>query len=167
MRTIEGAYAVLHKLLHKAAMRLRTARMWTTNLGLYIKYAVPKEATTKQHYSGIPQSGWSRQMSLIECQDNQTLIEGLKKLWEQRPQDGGHEKPFHVGIALSNLVPDHLHTLSLFSSLETESRRARIAITMDSLNQKYGTNTVMAASMLPAGTAAPTRIAFTSIPDLF
>jgi DNA polymerase IV len=38
---------------------------------------------------------------------------------------------------------------------------------MDSLNLKYGTNTVMAASMLLAGAAAPTRIAFTSIPDLF
>jgi DNA polymerase-4 len=167
LRTMEGAYAVTHKLLHKAAMRLRSARMWTTQLSLSIKYAVPKTSATKQHYSGIPQSGWSRQMSLIECQDNQTLIEGLQQLWAQRPQGAGYEKPFYTGIWLGNLVPDHLHTLSLFSNLESETRRARITTTMDSLNLKYGTHTVMAASMLLAGAAAPTRIAFTSIPDLF
>jgi DNA polymerase-4 len=167
LRTIEGAYAVLHKLLHKAAMRLRTARMWTTNLGLHIGYVVPKQSATKQHHSGISQSSWSRQMALIECQDNQTLVEAFKRLWEQRPQGPDHQKPFYVGVALSNLVPDHLHTLSLFSGLESESRRARIAITMDALNHKYGSNTVMSASMLLAGAAAPTRIAFTSIPDLF
>jgi DNA polymerase-4 len=167
LRTAEGAYAVLHKLLHKAAMRLRTARLWTTHLTLEIKFAVPKSVATKQHLSGIPQSAWSKGISLIECQDNQTLIEGLQKLWSQRPQGAGYDKPFYAGIALGNLVPDHLHTLSLFSGLEGESRRARIATTMDSLNHKYGTHTVMAASTLLAGAAAPTRIAFTSIPDLF
>ena len=167
LRTAEGAYAVLHKLLHKAAMRLRSARLWTTHLTLEIKYAVPKASATKQHLSGIPQNAWSRATSLIECQDNQTLIEGLQKLWAQRPQGLGFEKPFYVGIAFGSLVPDHLHTLSLFSSLESETRRARIATTMDSLNHKYGTHTVMSASMLLAGAAAPTRIAFSSIPELF
>jgi len=167
LRNAEGAYSVLHKLLHKAGMRLRSARLWTTHLTLEIKYAVPKTSATKMHLSGIPQDGWSKGASLIECQDNQTLIEGLQKLWAQRPQSTGHEKPFFVGIALGNLVPDHLHTLSLFSNLESESRRARISAAMDSLNHKYGTHTVMAASMLLAGAAAPTRIAFTSIPDFF
>jgi DNA polymerase-4 len=38
---------------------------------------------------------------------------------------------------------------------------------MDSLNEKYGTDTLHVASMLLAKAAAPTRIAFTSIPDLF
>jgi DNA polymerase-4 len=167
LRTIEGAWAVLHKLLHKAAMRLRAARLWTTHLTLHIKYSVPRNAATRVHLSGIPQDAWSKGTSLIECQDNQTLIEGLQTLWAQRPRGPRFEKPFFAGIALGNLVPDHLHTLSLFSALEDESRRARIASTMDSLNLKYGTHTVMAASTLLAGAAAPTRIAFTSIPDLF
>ena len=148
-------------------MRLRSARLWTTHLTLEIKYAVPKASATKMHLSGIPQSGWSKGVSLIECQDNQTLIEGLQKLWSQRPKGADYEKPFFAGVGLGSLVPDHLHTLSLFSGLETEARRAKIASAMDSLNLKYGTNTVMAASMLLAGAAAPTRIAFTSIPDLF
>ena len=167
LRTAEGAHAVLHKLLHKAAMRLRSARLWTTHLSLHIKYVVPKTSSVKQHTSGIPQSGWSRGVSLIECQDNQTLIEGLQKIWAQRPQDAHTRKPFYVGVALGNLIPEHLHTLSLFSSLESETRRTRLSVVMDSLNHKYGTDTVSAASMLLARAAAPTRIAFTSIPDLF
>jgi DNA polymerase-4 len=83
------------------------------------------------------------------------------------PQDAQHRKPFYVGVWLGNLVPDHLHTLNLFSGLESESRRTRLSSTMDALNHKYGIDTLMPASMMLARAAAPTRIAFTSIPDLF
>jgi DNA polymerase-4 len=38
---------------------------------------------------------------------------------------------------------------------------------MDELNQKYGTTALAPAAMLTAFKAAPTRIAFNSIPDLF
>ncbi len=104
---------------------------------------------------------------MIECQDNQTLVEALRKLWALRPQGSQNQKPFYVGVWLGNLIPDHLHTLSLFSGLESESRRTRLSSTMDALNLKYGLDTLMPASMLLAKAAAPTRIAFTSIPDLF
>lgn len=164
-RTEEGCYAIAHKLLHKAAMRLRTARLWVTHVSLTIKYATARGAS--QHSSGIHQSVWSEGLPVIECQDNQTLIEALRKLWAARPQDKDHRKPFYVGVWLGNLVPDHLHTLSLFSGLDAETRRTRLTSTMDALNQKYGTATLFSASMLLARAAAPTRIAFTSIPDLF
>jgi len=167
LRTHEGCYAVAHKLLHKAAMRLRSARLWTTNVTLTIKFAVAKADAKRLHNSGIPQAGWSHGTTVIECQDNQTLVESLQKLWALRPQDANHQKPFYVGVWLGNLVPDHLHTLSLFSGLEAESKRTRLSSTMDALNHKYGIDTLMPASMLLAKAAAPTRIAFTSIPDLF
>jgi len=38
---------------------------------------------------------------------------------------------------------------------------------MDALNNKYGLSTLAPATMLTAFKAAPTRIAFHSIPDLF
>ena len=167
LRTPEGCYAVAHKLLHKAAMRLRTARLWTTHVSLSIKFAVPGISARKRHNSGIPQAGWSHGTSVIECQDSQTLVDALVKLWSMRPQDVLHQKPFYVGVWLGDLVPDHLHTLSLFSGLESESRRTRLSVAMDALNRKYGLDTLMPASMLLAKAAAPTRIAFTSIPDLF
>jgi DNA polymerase IV len=167
LRTPEGCYAVAHKLLHKAAMRLRAARLWATHVALSIKFAVPKAGARKLHNSGIPQAGWSHGTTVVECQDSQTLVDALVKLWALRPQDALHEKPFYVGVWLGNLVPDHLHTLNLFSGLESESRRTRLSTTMDALNQKYGLDTLMPASMMLAKAAAPTRIAFTSIPDLF
>ncbi len=172
LRTDEGAYAVLHKLLHKAAMRLRAARLWTNHVTVSVKYAVPKAAAERRHNSGIPQSSWSQGSSVIECQDNQTLVETLKKLWARRPRDtepsqSQYDKPFYVGIWLGELVPDHLHTLSLFGELESEAKRTRLSSTMDALNHKYGTDMVASASMLLARAAAPTRIAFTNIPDLF
>ncbi|WP_446744722.1 Y-family DNA polymerase [Silvibacterium acidisoli] len=167
LRTPDGSYAVAHKLLHKAAMRLRAAKLWTTHISVTIKFVVPKNEANKRHLSGIPQAAWSQGMSVIECQDSQTLVEAFTKLWNMRPKGSDYQKPFYVGVWLGNLVPDQLHTLSLFSSLETETRRTRLSSTMDTLNQKYGLNTLMPASMLLAKAAAPTRIAFTNIPDLF
>ena len=167
LRTPEGAYAVANKLLHKAAMRLRKARLWAAHMTLTIRFAVGSGEATSKHTSGIHQKPWVQSLSLLECQDNQTLLEGLQRLWSQSPAGRSQQKPFFVGVTLGNLVPEHLHTLSLFSGLEEEGKRTRLASTMDQVNYKYGTHTLCFASMLLAGAAAPTRIAFSSIPDLF
>ena len=170
LRTLDGAYAVAHKLLHKAALRLRTAGFWTTHLSLSIRFLVPKPsfAESDPHRSlRIPPIGWSQATSILECQDSQTLIEALIKLWSLRPRGPEFQKPLQVGVWLGELVPDHLHTLSLFADLEAESRRMRLSSAMDKVNNKYGLDTLMPASMLLAKAAAPTRIAFTAIPDLF
>lgn len=166
-RSRDGAYAIAQRLLHKAAMRLRSERLWAANITLSVKFVMPKDLAKKRHFSGIPQSGWSHGMTIVECQDNQTLIEALRKLWAEMPTGDLYQKPFFIGVWLGNLVPDHLHTLSLFSNLETETRRTRLSETMDALNHKFGTDTLIPASMLLAKAAAPTRIAFTSIPNLF
>ena len=167
LRTPEGAYAVANKLLHKAAMRLRKARLWAPHMTLTIRFAVGSAAASSRHSSGILQKPWVQGVPLLECQDNQTLLEGLQRLWNQSPAGKGQKKPFFVGVSLGNLVPDHLHTLSLFSGLEEEAKRTRLSTTIDQVNYKYGTTKLCFASMLLAGAAAPTRIAFSSIPDLF
>lgn len=166
-RTTEGAYAIAHKLLHKAAIRLRMHNLWAARIALGLRFAVPKNSAQGQHYSGIPLRGWSEQLRLVECQDSQTLIEGLQKLWAMRPTGTIYEKPFLVSVTLQDLVPDSLHTLSLFSGLEEEVERGQLATTMDRLNHKYGTETLYFASMHLARAAAPTRIAFQTVPDLF
>lgn len=166
-RTPEGAYAIAHKLLHKAAMRLRKQKMWAAGIALHLRFTVPKENARRQHGSGIPQQSWGEQLRLVECQDSQTLIEGLRKLWALRPIGALYKKPFLVSVTLTDLVPDTLHTLSLFSATEEEVEREQLAATMDRLNNKYGMDTLYFASMHLARAAAPTRIAFHTIPDLF
>ena len=167
MRTAEKAWAVAHKLLHKAAMRLRAAGLWASNIGLAIGFAVPRSENMPVSRFGVPARGWRSELKLSECQDNQTLIAALRRLWDSRPSGAQYEHPYFIGVQLNNLVPDRLHTLALFDGLEEEQSRTRLLATMDQINDKYGMSTLAPAAMLTAYKAAPTRIAFHSIPDLF
>jgi len=167
MRTPEKAWAVAHKLLHKAAMRLRAAGLWASNIGLAIGFAVPRSENMPVSRFGVPARGWRSEIKLAECQDNQTLIAALRRLWESRPSGGQYDHPYFIGVQLNNLVPDRLHTLALFDGLEEEQSRTRLNATMDQINDKYGMSALAPAAMLTAYKAAPTRIAFNSIPDLF
>jgi DNA polymerase-4 len=167
MRTAEKAWAVAHKLLHKAAMRLRSHGLWASHIGLAIGFAVPRSENTPVSRFGVPARGWRGELKLSECQDNQTLIAALRRLWESRPNGAQYEHPYFIGVQLNNLVPDRLHTLALFDGLEEEQSRTRLNATMDQINDKYGMSTLAPAAMLTAYKAAPTRIAFHAIPELF
>ena len=167
MRTPEKAWAVAHKLLHKAAMRLRSQGLWASNIGLAIGFAVPRSENTPVSRFGVPARGWRSEIKLHECQDNQTLIAALRRLWDSQPSGAQYQHPYFIGVQLNNLVPDRLHTLALFDGLEEEQSRTRLLATMDQINDKYGMSTLAPAAMLTAYKAAPTRIAFHSIPDLF
>lgn len=163
MRNDADSYAVANKLLHKAAIRLRRDRLWAGGMDLTIKYSVPRSHAESRHSSGISQSGWHKHLSLLECQDTQTLIEALQKLWAQRPTGLLYQRPFFVGVTLNDLVPEQLHSLDLFA----EKKRAQLSRTMDSINAKYGSQMLYFGGMHTARSAAPTRIAFQRIPDLF
>lgn len=170
MRTREKAWAVAHKLLHKAAMRLRSNGLWAASVGLAVGFSVPRAADgapTPVSSFGMPTKGFRAELRITESQDNQTLIAALRKLWDQQPAGRHFDHPHFVGVQLGGLVPDRLHTLSLFDGTEDEQSRARLLKVMDQLNQKYGLSTVAPATMLTAWKAAPTRIAFHSIPELF
>lgn len=167
MRTREKAWAVAHKLLHKAAMRLRASGLWAGSIGLSVGFAVPRGGDTPVSRFGVPSKGWHGEVRLSECQDNQTLIGALRRLWDAQPQDAASAHPFFVGVQLGGLVPTRLHTLSLFDALDVEQSRSRLLAAMDELNHKYGMSTLAPATMLTAYKAAPTRIAFHSIPELF
>jgi DNA polymerase-4 len=145
LRTEEGAYAVAQKLAHKAAMRLRKMNYWAGGMAVSIRFN--------------RENGWSEQATMVECQDTLTILEALQSLWKQHPPG----KPLAVGVTLFDLVPGHLHNLSLFE----DPKRAKLAKAMDMINFKYGTDTVYFGGIHEVKSAAPTRIAFTSIPDLF
>jgi DNA polymerase-4 len=184
MRNPEKAWAVAHKLLHKVAMRLRAANLWAGSIGLAIGFPVPRGkneiAPPVNHPSdedpspgtpvssfGKPTRGWKAELRLGECQDNLTLIAALSRLWASRPEGPEFDRPYFICVHLGGLVPGHLHTLSLFDAQQDEQRRARLSAVMDALNNKYGLMTLAPATMLTAFKAAPTRIAFHTVPDLF
>jgi DNA polymerase-4 len=168
-RSTEGSWAVAHKLLHKAAMRLRMEHFYTGSLAVTIRYQLTRTQANAQsermkvrkHYSGIKHSGWGMEARFRDCQDTLTLLEILRSLWVQRPQGVEFQKPFFVGITLRNLIPESEHQAELFADPDN---RAGLSATMDKLNLKYGHTTLHFAGMLPARESAPTRIAFTQIP---
>jgi DNA polymerase IV len=164
-RTPEGSWAVAHKLLHKAAMRLRMEHFYTGSLAVTIRYQLSRDQAermkSKKHYSGINHSGWGMEARFRDCQDTLTLLEVLRSLWAQRPTGTEFNKPFFVGVTLRNLIPEDEHQAELFAD---PGNRAQLSTTMDKLNQKYGHTTLHFAGMLTARESAPTRIAFTQIP---
>ena len=164
-RSQEGAWAVAHKLLHKAAMRLRMEKFYTGSLAVTIRFQLTKEQAerikAKKHFSGIKHSGWAMEARFRDCQDTLTLLEVLRSLWNQRPQGADFRKPFFVGVTLRNLIPESEYQAELFAD---PNNRASLSATMDKLNLKYGHTTLHFAGMLPARESAPTRIAFTQIP---
>ena len=167
MRTPEKAWAVAHKLLHKAAMRLRSHKLWASSIGLAVGFSVPRGMNAPVSRFGVPTRGWHHEVRLSECQDNQTLIGALCRLWNEKPKGKGYDEPYFIGVNLNGLVPDRLHSLNLFDALDNAKSRAKLQEAMDALNHKYGMSTLAPATMLAAFKAAPTRIAFHNIPDLF
>jgi len=167
MRTQEKAWAVAHKLLHKAAMRLRAGGLWAGAIGLAVGFAGPNGERVPVSNFGVPVKGWKGELKLSECQDNPTLIAALTRLWSGIPKDAAYEHPYFIGVHLNGLVPDRLHSLNLFDGTEDEQSRAKLLAVMDQLNNKYGLSTLAPATMLTAYKSAPTRIAFHSIPELF
>jgi DNA polymerase-4 len=165
-RSPEGSWAVAHKLLHKAAMRLRMEHFYTASMHVSIRYQLSREQAenlqrTKKHFSGIRHSGWGMEARFPACQDTLTLLEALRGAWAQRPQGPEFARPFFVGVTMHNLIPESEFQASLFGDPD---HRGDLAATMDKLNLKYGHTTLHFAGMLPARESAPTRIAFTQIP---
>ena len=169
-RTDAGAWAVAHKLLHKAAMRLRMEHFFTGSLAVTIKYSLhPEQAAlvaaqakrVKKHSSGITQTGWGMEARFRPAQDTLSLLEALQGCWAQRPTGPEHARPFFVGVTLTRLIPEDEMQAMLF---EEPGNRNQLSATMDKLNLKYGHTTLHFAGMLPARESAPTRIAFTQIP---
>jgi DNA polymerase-4 len=164
-RSDEGAWSVAHKLLHKAAMRLRMEHFYCGSMAVAVKYALTREQTTrveaKQHSSGIQHTGWGMEARFRDAQDTLSLLDVLKKIWAKRPRGAEYSRPFFVGVTLRELLPESEHQADLFGEPDN---RNQLSATMDKLNLKYGHSTLHFAGMLPARETAPTRIAFTQIP---
>jgi DNA polymerase-4 len=144
LRNPKSAYAVTLRLLQKAAVRLRKLESWATHLSLSISY------TDRTH--------WDKTLKMLECQDTLTLQEVLNVLWEQRAPGN----PMKVGVTLSGLIPDKHRTFSFFD----DPKRVNLSRVMDRVNAKYGKNALFLGGVADVLTSAPTRIAFSSIPDI-
>ncbi len=144
LRTADGAYSILVRLVHKAAARLRDMKYAAGHMSLHMQYT--------------DHTGWGEQMGIEDAQDTQTLLEAMAFLWRRRKAG----TPKKVGIALFNLEWASNVTLPLFSQ---DKRRMELARAMDQINGWYGRQRIYFGEMHVSRKEAPMRIAFNSVPD--
>lgn len=156
LRTDAGAYGVLVRLTHKAAARLRKINYWAGSVSVHVGF---------RDWDPKPKSGWNRGSGwelgcrIPHCQDTPNILRAVNQLWEQRPRKW---LPFQVGVVLANLQAARTATPSLF---DDDRSAAILSHTMDEVNAEFGANVVHFGTMHGYESTAPTRIAFTQIPD--
>jgi DNA polymerase-4 len=147
MRTDEAVYSVLHKLLQKAAMRLRSYGFVAGALSIQLRYLDGRE--------------WGNQIGFDATSDTLEFLHMLASLWAKRP--GRQAVPLRVSVTLFKLSNERDRTLSLFGDSRS---RDRLNAAIDKLNLRYEKNTVYFGGAQLGLKSAPMRIAFNHIPDL-
>lgn len=148
-RNRNDAKAVLHRLLQKAAMRMRSYDLLASRISIKVKF--------REYPSFYSESA-------ISATDNTlSLIQSLETLWQRYPQHNA--EPVAVGVSFSGLSHTHEVAYDLFAEKPTETEK-KLNKAMDALNLKYGKNTVYFAGAHQALKSAPMRIAFNHIPDM-
>lgn len=146
-RNKNGAYAVLHRLLQKAAVRLRYMHYTAGTMSIKVKYLNGKK--------------WRNEISFPHTQNTLSFIEAFEKMWSFYPET--REKPIAVAVTLYNLLPENQFTLSFFENYE---KTKSLHSALDFLNKKYGYGAAYFAGSHEAVNSAPMRIAFTQIPNV-
>ncbi len=163
-RNDKGAYAVLVRLIHKAAARLRDQKYAAGQMALSLSY--------------IHHESWHAHIGIEDAQDTQTLVEAMDYLWQRRkagprlpnatrrinadPRIAEIPTLKKVGIALYDLQHASNLTLPLFGR---DERRLSLAKAMDNINGRFGRQMLYFGEMHDTRNAARMRIAFNSVPD--
>ncbi|MCF7688722.1 MAG: hypothetical protein K9M98_08695 [Cephaloticoccus sp.] len=150
LRNHEAALGVLHRLLQKAAMRLRHDGCYAGALQVTLRCRDDVR--------------WSRDSKFNETQDTLHFTRVLNELWAQRPREVRQLAPTQVGIILHGLLSGENHTPDLFDAGKEETR-TRLLTAVDTLNKALGKNSVYFGGAHGSTDYAPMRIAFTRIPQ--
>lgn len=145
-RSEPAAHAVLARLLCKAAGRMRRLGYAAGRLDVYVIFL---------------QGGfWQDGTAMTPCQDTASLLGAFTAIWARRDVRG---VPLKVGLVLSRLLAAEGATLPLFPA---ERKLIGLSRAMDCINARYGRETVHLGTIHQVLDSAPTRIAFTNIPEL-
>jgi DNA polymerase IV len=156
LRHKDGARAVLHRLLQKAAMRMRSYELLTSHISIKIKLRHNKTKETARFYSE----------SAITSTDNSLkLTENLEILLNGFSTINSEFEPIAVSVNFSHLSSAVEYINDLFAK-KPSLAESKLNKALDILNLKYGKNTVYFAGAHSALKDAPMRIAFNHIPDL-
>ncbi|MDZ4686713.1 MAG: type VI secretion protein ImpB [Planctomycetaceae bacterium] len=140
-----GARAVLMRLVHKAAGRLRQTGYWARRVDVSVTY--------------LGGDHWSTSAKVPLCQDTLTLLQTAGGLWARRPPGW----PLKVSVTFGDVVAWLNAAPSL---LEDDRQRLALSAAMDQLNTRFGIHTVYFGAMHGQQTDRGAHIAFHTVPDL-
>ncbi len=141
----DAAWAVLMRLVHKAAARLRHIHYWAGSMTLAVTVLGGRH--------------WHARRRVDQCQDTLTLIREVTPLWPLRPPG----KLLKVGVVLGDLVHERNRTPSLF---EPDRKQVELARAMDQISRRFGLAGAHFAGMHGLEHQYTTRIAFNRVPDI-
>lgn len=157
IRGMDKSYTMAQHLTIKACARLRRYNLFAGHFALGVR-------TVDGAY-------WGDDTSFTPTQDNFTVISALEKLWRSMQSDmPRNTRLLKISVNLYDLYEQEEVTLDLFECMSEKPKTVKntdLSRAMDSLNKKFGSNTVHLGST-PKTSAGyvGTKIAFTRVPEM-
>ncbi len=152
-RSPDKAHAIASQLTVKAAARMRRYGLHACRLTLQCK--------------SVERWRFEDQRAFAPSQDDFTFVHHLRDMWAGMMRTGRIAGLQKVAVTLHDLLEPQQITLDLFGAGEPQrDRNARLSVSMDRLNTRFGKGTITAG--VPLKTSAGhvgTKIAFNRIPD--
>ena len=148
-RNEAGVRAVLHRLLQKACMRMRSYDLLASRISVKVKFR------------NMP--SWNMESAISATDNTLRLIDALETFLQHYPQT--RHEPYAVGVSFSGLLTAEEVARDLFQ-IEPLENEKKLNQAIDTLNLKFGKNTIYFGGAHAALKDAPMRIAFNHIPDL-
>lgn len=147
-RNPAGVRAVLHRLLQKASMRMRSYELLASIISVKVRFR------------DMP--SWGMESHISPTDNTQKLIHALETFLQYYPE--GKLEPVKIGVSFSGLKTADEVARDLFEIKPLESEQ-KLNKAIDRINMKYGKNTLYFGGAHNALKYAPMRIAFNHIPD--
>jgi len=139
-RTKTGAISVLHKLIFKTGARLRKEGYWAGGIFVAIRF---NDQESFHQGKKVP----------LLC-DNKTFLAHAYDMLKNCRWSG---RPSYVAVSTFNLVKNISDQPTLFAEV---NRSRELSKALDSINDEYGVETIVPASLLFQKGVAPDRIPF-------
>jgi DNA polymerase IV len=148
LRNRDDAFAVLHRLTQKAAMRLRKAQRYAGRVAIKVKF--------------LNAPSWERATQLLDTQDTLDLLHAVESMWQHFPAKR-RITPLQVGLTLLDLSHEDQQNQRLFAE---DGERKKLNATIDSLNLRFGKHAAYFGGAHRALDHGKIAIAFNHIPDV-
>ena len=148
-RPPDQAVAVAHRLLQKAALRMRGYGLRAGALRLSLRF--------------VDREKWEGLLTFSETSDRVLLSRAVKMLWGQRSDQKIHVQ--RINIVLERLLGEGEFTPSLFTQSDFK-REASLNSAIDRITEKFGKQALYLGGAHHAMEAVTPKIAFNHIPDI-